>query len=169
MKESPDWLVGEIERFTEGPTLFAPARHPVLKLDVNLKRLKQIVVDAREQNPKDLRPSWELRASGRRRSAACRFLAEIIFQAPPSRRDPRPRGGAAPDATPAGEAADDRRWADYSYAHGGKDRTPFPVDRGTYDRNIVVLSDAVRRARLGQSEKLDALRRLSHFGRHRAT
>ena len=54
-----------------------------------------------------------------------------------------------------------RRWADYSHAHGGKDGTPFPVDRDTYDRNIAVLTDAVRNARLGQNDKLDALRRLS--------
>ena len=57
-----------------------------------------------------------------------------------------------------------RRWADYSYAHGGKDGTPFPVDRDTYDRNIGVLTDAVRKARLGQNDKLDALRRLSKLG-----
>ena len=28
-----------------------------------------------------------------------------------------------------GDGADPRRWADYSHAHGGKDGTPFPVDR----------------------------------------
>lgn len=51
----------------------------------------------------------------------------------------------------------------YSYAHGGKDRTPFPVDRETYDRSIGVLTDAVRRARLGQNDKFEALRRLSRM------
>ena len=56
-----------------------------------------------------------------------------------------------------------RRWADYSYAHGGKDGTPFPVDRDTYDRNIAVLTDAVRKARLGQNDKFEALRRLSRL------
>jgi len=40
IRESPDWLLGEIERLTEGPTLFAPTRHPVLNLDVNQKRLQ---------------------------------------------------------------------------------------------------------------------------------
>jgi hypothetical protein len=33
-----------------------------------------------------------------------------------------------------------------------------------YDRNIAVLTDAVRKARLGQSDKLDALCRLSKLG-----
>jgi hypothetical protein len=56
-----------------------------------------------------------------------------------------------------------RRWADYSYAHGGKDGTPFPVNREIYDRNIAVLTDAVRKARLGENDKFDALRRLSRL------
>jgi hypothetical protein len=34
-----------------------------------------------------------------------------------------------------------------------------------YDRNISVPTDAARRARLGQSDKLDALRRVSELGR----
>jgi len=63
-----------------------------------------------------------------------------------------------------GGGTDPRRWADYSHAHGGKDSTPFPVDRETYDRNIAVLTDAIRRAQLGQKDKLDALRRLSKLG-----
>ena len=54
-------------------------------------------------------------------------------------------------------------WADYSYAHGGKDGHPFPVDRQTYDQSIAVLTDVVRKARLGNAEKTDALRRLTSF------
>ena len=29
-RQNPDWVVAEIERLTEGPTLFAPQRHPLL-------------------------------------------------------------------------------------------------------------------------------------------
>ena len=53
VREPSGWLLGEIERLTEGPTLFAPARHPVLDLDVNQKRLKRILVRAHEQHPQD--------------------------------------------------------------------------------------------------------------------
>ena len=55
VRETSDWLLGEIERLTEGPTLFAPARHPVLSLDVNEKRLKSILVSAHEQHPAGFR------------------------------------------------------------------------------------------------------------------
>jgi hypothetical protein len=32
--------------------------------------------------------------------------------------------------------------ARFAFAHGGKDGTPFPVDRETYDRMIETLKDA---------------------------
>ncbi|MEK7847427.1 MAG: DUF763 domain-containing protein, partial [Chloroflexota bacterium] len=51
--------------------------------------------------------------------------------------------------------------ARYSFAHGGKDGYPYPVDRETYDGTIDFLSRAVARARLGQREKMEALRRLA--------
>ena len=36
----------------------------------------------------------------------------------------------------------------------------------TYDTSIHVLTDAVRKARVGRTEKTDALRRLAKFERH---
>jgi hypothetical protein len=85
-------------------------------------------------------------------------LAELVFQTPVSRRDP-----ARPVHQASASSDDARPWADYAYTHGGKDGTPFPVDRATYDRRIAVLSDAVRRARVGDNDKFDALRRLAQW------
>ena len=53
----------------------------------------------------------------------------------------------------------------YSFAHGGKDGHPYPVDRRTYDETIDFLTQAVRRARVGDGDRLDALRRLDRFWR----
>ncbi|MBM4441725.1 MAG: DUF763 domain-containing protein [Candidatus Rokubacteria bacterium] len=50
--------------------------------------------------------------------------------------------------------------ATFSFAHGGKDGHPYPVDRRTYDATIGYLETAVRRARIGEPERLHALRRL---------
>jgi len=137
----------------------------VLKLDVNEKRLKSILVDAHEQNPQDFETLLGLPGVGPATVRSLSLLAEIIFQAPPAHRDPTASKNAT--AGSRGKTGDGthepRRWADYSHAHGGKDGTPFPVDRATYDRNIAVLTDAVRKARLGESDKFDALRRLSRI------
>jgi len=58
------------------------------------------------------------------------LLAELIYDAPASHRDPADN--------PANQQKTGRQWADYSYAHGGKDGHPFPVDRRTYDQDIAV-------------------------------
>jgi uncharacterized protein len=105
-------------------------------------------------------------ASGRRDDDGDRsLLAEIIFDAPASHRDPALGSRSDRDANSQRAAAapknEDRHWADYSYAHGGKDGTPFPVDRATYDQNIAILVEAVRKALVGENDKMHALRRLS--------
>ena len=69
------------------------------------------------------------------------LLAELIYDTKRCRKDP----------------------ATYSYAHGGKDGHPFPVERTVYDRNIALLEDAVRKATVPGSEKDHALRRLHNF------
>ncbi len=98
VREPSGWLLGEIERLTEGPTLFAPARHPVLNLDVNQKRLKGILVRAHEQHPQDFETLLGLPDVGPATIRSLSLLAEIIFQAPPSHRDPTQRRSAASTA-----------------------------------------------------------------------
>jgi uncharacterized protein len=55
--------------------------------------------------------------------------------------------------------------ARFSFAHGGKDRHPFPVPLRVYDQTIGVLKAAIAGARLGREEQLDALRRLDRQAR----
>jgi hypothetical protein len=60
------------------------------------------------------------------------------------------------------------RFADparFSFAHGGKDRHPFPVPIKVYDETIRVLKTAVSKAKLGREEELGALRRLDDQAR----
>jgi len=165
VREPTTWLLDEVERLTEGPTLFAPARHPVLDLDIDRNRLARILAAAHEQCPQDYQTLLGLPGIGPATVRSLALLAEIIFRAPPSRRDPTVSKHADNEGDRGDvKSSDTRRWADYSCAHGGKDGTPFPVDRETYDGNIVVLTDSVRRAKLGQNDKMDALRRLAKLG-----
>jgi hypothetical protein len=53
--------------------------------------------------------------------------------------------------------------ARFAFAHGGKDGTPFPVDRPTYDQTIEVLNKAINRSAIDRSEKVKAFRRLATF------
>jgi hypothetical protein len=66
------------------------------------------------------------------------LISELVYGSRPSWRDP----------------------VKYSFAFGGKDGVPFPVDRESYDSAIRVLEEAVGRARVGDRERFDALKRL---------
>jgi hypothetical protein len=55
--------------------------------------------------------------------------------------------------------------ARFAFAHGGKDGHPFPVPIKVYDETIGILQTAVHKARLGQSEKLDAIKALGNLAR----
>lgn len=57
-------------------------------------------------------------------------------------------------------------WQDpvkYSFAVGGKDGVPFPVDRKAMDESTEIISSGIKQAKIGNKEKLQALRRLSNF------
>jgi hypothetical protein len=78
-----------------------------------------------------------------RAADALALVSEVIYGTPASTRDP----------------------ARFAFAHGGKDGTPFPVDRATYDRTVDTLHRAMARANVDRSERVDALKRLSRFSR----
>ena len=66
------------------------------------------------------------------------MVSEIIFGEEPSWRDP----------------------VKYSFAYGGKDGVPFPVDRKAMDESISILRQAIEEAHLSIDEKIRSLKRL---------
>jgi len=78
----------------------------------------------------------------RRSLRALALASELVHGTPATLRDP----------------------ARFSFAHGGKDGTPFPVDRITYDRTIDILGKAINRSTIDRSEKIKAFKRLAAFG-----
>ncbi|UCF45550.1 MAG: DUF763 domain-containing protein [Candidatus Bathyarchaeota archaeon] len=57
-------------------------------------------------------------------------------------------------------------WADpvkFSFAYGGKDGVPFPVDRRAMDESIQMLKQMVQAAKIGDKEKTRSLQRLRRF------
>src|SRR4029079_9346627 len=80
---------------------------------------------------------------GARTVGALAMVAEVVHGAPCRFSDP----------------------ARFSFAHGGKDRHPFPVPLRVYDETIRVLKSAVQKAHLGHTEEVSALQRLDHQSR----
>ncbi len=135
-QESPERLVREIERMQ---SLSLPRHHELGVRELRPDSLRRILLRSYERQPQDFRQLLEVRGVGPRAIRALALIAELVYGVRASTRDP----------------------AKFSFAHGGKDGYPYAVDRDTYDRSIEVLREAVNRARVGDREKLEALRRLA--------
>jgi hypothetical protein len=134
--EPPERTVRELQRLQ---SLELPAHHHIHLAGVRAQRLERAFAKAYEANPHDFQALLGTEGVGAKTVRALALISDLVYGARASFRDP----------------------ARYSFAHGGKDGHPYPVDRQTYDRSIEVLRRAVQRARIGRTEKLHALRRLA--------
>ena len=136
----PDAALRELAKV---PELAMPSRHGLFaEADVASAHLKRILVTTYEQAPKDYEALLGIDGVGAKTLRALSLASELVHGTPASTRDP----------------------ARYAFAHGGKDGTPFPVDRETYDKTIEVLSKALNKASVDRSEKVAAFRRLGRIG-----
>ncbi len=136
--EKPEKIVKEITKAIE---LNLPSRHEISFMDINPEKIYKTLINTYERQPENFEELLGIKGIGPKTIRALALVSELLYGAPPSYRDP----------------------ARFSFAHGGKDGTPYPVDRKTYDRTIEVLRMAINSSRLGNRERLDALRRLSMF------
>ena len=150
-REGPTGILRELSRLEpQAPTLQAtlphlimPDHHEVRPENVVARRLHGALAAAAEQGPKDFAALLMVPGVGARTVRALAMVAEVVHGAPCRFSDP----------------------ARYSLAHGGKDRHPFPVPTKVYDHSIAVMKSAVKKARLGQTEELAAIRRLDEQAR----
>lgn len=115
-----------------------PSHHDVHAEDVNLKRLGTTLWLAHEQQPKNFEDLLLLQGVGPRTLQSLALVSEVIHGSPTRFKDP----------------------ARFSFAHGGKDGHPFPVPTKVYDETIVVLENAVQKAKLGNTDKSAAIKKL---------
>jgi uncharacterized protein len=134
-KESPERLINEISK------LKMPAHHDVRTEDVDLKRLGAMLWLAHEKQPVDFAELLLLQGLGPRTLQSLALVSEVIYGTRSRFSDP----------------------ARFSFALGGKDGHPFPVPTYTYDETIKTLRQAIDKAKLGQADKLDAIKSLSHI------
>ncbi|MDB5007972.1 MAG: hypothetical protein JWP45_2365 [Mucilaginibacter sp.] len=133
--ENPEHMLKEISK------LVMPAHHDVRAKDVDLKRLGAILWLAQEKQPKDFESLLLLQGLGPRTLQSLALVSEVIHGTPSRFKDP----------------------ARFSFAHGGKDGHPFPVPIKVYDETIGVLQNAIHKAKLGLSEKNEAIKRLTQI------
>src|SRR5436190_11678303 len=125
------------------PHLIMPSHHDVRASDVVTRRLHGNLAAAADRGPVDFPELLLTPGVGARTVQALAMVAEVVHGAPYRFTDP----------------------ARFSFAHGGKDRHPFPVPLKVYDETIRVLKSAIRSAKLGREEELGALKRLDDQAR----
>lgn len=131
--EKPEYMLKEINK------LMLPSHHDVKAKDVDLKRLGAVLWLAHEKNPADFEDLLLLQGLGPRTLQSLVLVSEVIHGTPSRFKDP----------------------ARFSFAHGGKDGHPFPVPTKVYDETIATLQNAVYKAKLGQTETTEAIKRLT--------
>jgi hypothetical protein len=135
--ERPDRILREMRHYV------APVHHDVRRGDVDLKRLGAVLAVACEREFRDFASLLLLENLGPRTLQSLALVAEVVHGAPARFDDP----------------------ARFSFAHGGKDGHPFPVPLQTYDASIGVLRRSLDSARVGETDRIDGMKRLDRFVR----
>jgi hypothetical protein len=127
----------------EAPKLLdMPRRHPLVPdTDIDPRFLRKVLVQTYENPPEDFEALLGVAGLGPKTLRALALVAELVYGTPASTRDP----------------------ARFAFAHGGKDGTPYAVDRATYDQTIETMNGALNTASVDRRERVAALKRLSRL------
>lgn len=109
-----------------------------------LRKLRRIY----EVSPSNMDELLLIKNVGPKTLRALALISDLIYNEPPSTRDPV--------NTPYDPFK-------YAYAIGGKDGVPYPVRRKDAEEIILTLEDIINKARIGEKEKLRALKKLSRL------
>jgi len=126
-----DWLP---DQALEAPGAKAVLKYLRMPLNANWEALAR----AYELQPADYEQLLAIRGLGPATVRALALIADLVYGEEPSWQDP----------------------ARFSFAFGGKDGVPYPVNRSLMDEAVSVLEEAIGKARLGQDEKVKAIKRL---------
>ena len=119
-------------------SLDLPDRHDVQKGDINLSRLGSVLNLAYNRDVEKFDDLVMMHGVGPRTQKALAMASEVIHGDATRFEDP----------------------ARFSFAVGGKDGRPHPIDGESFDETVSMLQDSVDKAKLGDKEKSSALKRL---------
>lgn len=136
-REKPDRLLFTLKKLQR---LDMPGSHPIGAHDLHPDSLSRIFLKTYERQPGSFEKLLGMEGVGPKTIRALALISDLVYGVAPSFRDP----------------------VKYSFAHGGKDGYPYPVDRELYDKSIDILRKAVSHAKVGQRERMEAIKRLSH-------
>jgi uncharacterized protein len=137
-REQPEKLVTELHKLQ---TLSLPSHHEVNVRDLRPESIEKILLKTYEAKANDFQALLGMPGVGAKTLRALTLIAEITHGTPASWKDP----------------------VKFSFAHGGKDGHPYPVNRQVYEASIEFLRKTVGRAKIDKSEKDDSLKRINRL------
>lgn len=138
IRVKPESILLELEKIKNHcPKLILPQGHGIPGMNYLNKSLRT----AYEQQPENFEQLLNVQGVGAGTLRALCLVAEIAYGVKASFKDP----------------------VRYAFAHGGKDGIPFPVNEADIENSYIVLNRALRKARAGQREQLQALRNLARW------
>jgi len=120
--------------------LILPRRHWIKPWDLSDRDLKYFKV-IKELEPKDFKELLKIKGIGKKGIRALSLISSLVY----------------------GKEIDWKDFVKYSYAHGGKDGTPYPVNKKVYLNSIMNLKEIIENSKIKEREKENALKRLNKF------
>jgi hypothetical protein len=137
-REQPEKLVTELHKLQ---TLSLPSHHEVDVRDLRPESIEKILLKTYEAKANDFQTLLGMPGVGAKTLRALTLIAEITHGTPASWKDP----------------------VKFSFAHGGKDGHPYPVNRQVYEASIEFFRKTVGRAKIDKGEKDDSLKRINRL------
>ncbi len=134
-KERPEKIVQELKKLQ---TLSLSSHHELSIKHLHPQSIEKVLLKTYEARANDFEELLGMAGVGAKTLRALALISEITYGTPASWKDP----------------------AKFSFAHGGKDGHPYPVNRKLYDQSIEILRKSVERAKIERPEKDKALNRL---------
>ncbi|HXX87788.1 MAG TPA: DUF763 domain-containing protein [Candidatus Acidoferrum sp.] len=132
-KSLDEWICFNVKKSIKKPEVAFLS----MPRNINWKALR----NAYEFQPKDYEEFLGLKGIGPATVRGLALVAELVYGAKPSWKDP----------------------VKYSFAYGGKDGVPFPVNRKAMDDSIQMLKETIDASKIGDKEKTWSLQRLRKF------
>ena len=154
-REHPDRVMREVKPFLDRPALLSsngksgrrsnngpiPRGHALKRRDINPAALRKILHSTFERQATEFEQLLGEPAATAQALRSLSLMAELIYSAPASRRDP----------------------AQYSFNSGSRDGYPYRAHRPLYDAQIDWLREAIARSMVAPSDKAKALKALASF------
>jgi hypothetical protein len=104
---------------------------------INWNKMKELY----DYQPSNYEELLSIKGVGQKTVRALSLISELIYGEKPSWNDP----------------------VKYTFTVGGKDGVPYPVDKKSMDESSEIIKDGINKAKIGNRDKLNAIRRLHRF------